>query len=68
ANRSGHPPIADPDELERRLGGDLDLLADGGATPGGAPSTIVDATVDPPRLLRPGAFAWTDSTSIAGQN
>jgi L-threonylcarbamoyladenylate synthase len=60
ANRSGELPISDPDELARRLGGDLDLLVDGGTTPGGAPSTIVDATVEPPRILRAGAFAWTD--------
>lgn len=60
ANRSGQPPISDPDELARRLGGDLDFLVDGGATPGGAPSTIVDATLDPPRVLRAGAYAWTD--------
>jgi L-threonylcarbamoyladenylate synthase len=60
ANRSGQPPISDPDELARELGGDLDLLVDGGATPGGAPSTIVDATLEPPRVLRAGAYAWTD--------
>ncbi|HSE64890.1 MAG TPA: L-threonylcarbamoyladenylate synthase [Thermoanaerobaculia bacterium] len=60
ANRSGQPPISDPDELARELGGDLDLLIDGGATPGGAPSTIVDATLEPPRVLRAGAYAWTD--------
>ena len=62
ANRSGQPPISDPDELAKTLGPALDLLVDGGKTPGGAPSTIVDATVDPPRVLRDGAFAWTDST------
>ena len=62
ANRSGEPAIAEPDEVATRLGAGLDLLIDGGATPGGAPSTIVDATVDPPRVLRAGAFAWTDRT------
>jgi L-threonylcarbamoyladenylate synthase len=62
ANRSGEQPISDPDELAKTLGSKLDLLVDGGTTPGGAPSTIVDATVDPPRVLRDGAFAWTDST------
>ena len=60
ANRSGRPPISDPDEVARELGADLDLLVDGGKTPGGAPSTIVDATLDPPRMLRAGAYAWTD--------
>jgi L-threonylcarbamoyladenylate synthase len=60
ANRSGEPPITDADEVARCLGAHLELLLDGGTTPGGAPSTIVDATVEPPRLLRSGAFAWTD--------
>jgi L-threonylcarbamoyladenylate synthase len=58
ANRSGEPPTAEPGEVARTLGGDLDLLVDGGRTPGGVPSTVVDATLDPPRLLRPGAFSW----------
>jgi L-threonylcarbamoyladenylate synthase len=62
ANRSGEAPIARPDDVAPLLGDDLDLLVDGGPTPGGPASTIVDATVDPPRLLRPGAFAWTDET------
>ena len=57
-NRSGAAPCTDPDEAERLFSSELDVLVDGGATRGGAPSTLVDATVDPPRLLRAGAFAW----------
>jgi L-threonylcarbamoyladenylate synthase len=60
ANRSGTPPLADPDAVARELP-DLDLLVDGGTTPGGAPSTIVDATVEPPRVLRAGAFRWPEA-------
>jgi L-threonylcarbamoyladenylate synthase len=59
ANRSGEPPLADPDAVARQLP-DIDLLVDGGPAPGGAPSTIVDATVEPPRVLRPGAFRWPE--------
>jgi L-threonylcarbamoyladenylate synthase len=59
ANRSGEPPLADPDAVARELP-DIDLLVDGGPAPGGAPSTIVDATVEPPRVLRPGAFRWPE--------
>jgi L-threonylcarbamoyladenylate synthase len=58
ANRSGAEPMSSPDAVGEALGSDLDLLVDGGTTSGGAPSTIVDATVDPPRLLRAGACAW----------
>lgn len=57
-NRSGEPACADPDEAQRLLPGELDLLVDGGRTPGGLPSTLIDATVEPPRVLREGAFPW----------
>lgn len=58
ANRSGQPPMDDPEAVERLFEGSIDLLVDGGRTPGGLPSTILDATEDPPRVLRAGAFAW----------
>ena len=57
-NRSGEPPCADPDAAEALAGDAIDVLVDGGATPGELASTLVDATVDPPRLLRAGAFPW----------
>lgn len=38
----------------------IDLVLDGGATPGGEPSTILDLTVDPPRILRQGAVVVRD--------
>ena len=33
----------------------IDLVLDGGRTAGGEPSTVLDTTVDPPRVLRQGA-------------
>jgi len=60
ANVSGEPPTADPEDVERRLGSRIDLLIDTGAAPGGAPSTIVDATVEPPALVRAGALSWDE--------
>jgi L-threonylcarbamoyladenylate synthase len=60
ANVSGEPATVDPDEVERRLGGLVDVLVDAGPTPGGPPSTIVDATGGEPRLIRAGAIAWQD--------
>ena len=33
----------------------IEVALDAGATPGGAPSTVLDVTVDPPRVLRAGA-------------
>jgi L-threonylcarbamoyladenylate synthase len=57
-NRSGEPPVDDADDAERAFSRDVDVLVDGGKTPGGPPSTLLDATVDPPRVLRAGAFPW----------
>ncbi len=55
-NRSGSPPLEDPDAVEALFGRELNVLVDGGKTPGGKPSTLVDATRDPPVVLRAGAF------------
>lgn len=43
----------------------VDLILDGGPTRGGEPSTVLDLTVDPPRVLRQGAVVVRD---IAGQS
>jgi L-threonylcarbamoyladenylate synthase len=59
ANPSGEPALADPDAVAAAFSGRLDLLVDGGRTPGEAPSTIVDATVEPPAVVREGAHRWT---------
>jgi len=60
ANVSGAAATADPGEVERTLGSRIDLLIDTGPAPGGAPSTIVDATADPPALVRAGAIGWNE--------
>lgn len=57
-NRSGRPPLEDPDAVEALFRREVDWLVDGGRTPGGKPSTVLDATVDPPVVLREGAYAW----------
>jgi len=57
-NRSGAQPLDNPDAVEGLFRRQIDVLIDGGKTPGGKPTTIIDATVDPPALLRAGAFAW----------
>ncbi len=55
ANRSSEPPIDNAEAVQRALGAGVDLILDGGHTPGGLPSTMVDAR-DRPHLLRAGAF------------
>jgi L-threonylcarbamoyladenylate synthase len=61
ANRSDDPPLADPDAVARALGSDLDLMVDDGLTAGGDPSTLIDATREPLRVLRRGAFRWPET-------
>jgi L-threonylcarbamoyladenylate synthase len=55
ANPSGSTPPTTGAGVLAHFGGRLDLLLDGGATTGGEPSTVLDVTVEPPRLVRAGA-------------
>jgi L-threonylcarbamoyladenylate synthase len=55
ANLSGRPGPRTAEEVRRQLGERVDLIVDGGPCPGGIESTVVDCTVEPPRLLREGA-------------
>jgi L-threonylcarbamoyladenylate synthase len=57
-NRSGSPPVDNPNTVEALFRREVDILVDGGKTPGGKPSTVLDATRQPPVVLRPGAFVW----------
>ena len=53
ANRHGEPTIVDPEKLRAVFGHDVDVIVDGGALRGTA-STVVDATANPPTVLRQG--------------
>ncbi len=57
ANRSGQPPLATAAAVALEMGEEVDLILDAGPTPGGRPSTVVDLTVSPPRLVRAGAIS-----------
>jgi L-threonylcarbamoyladenylate synthase len=54
ANRTGEPAARTIAEARAALGDDVDLYLPG-ESPGGAPSTVVDVTVEPPRVIRAGA-------------
>ena len=58
ANRSGRPAPATAADAGAAFGTDIDAVIDAGPTPGGAPSTIVDARGAAPRLVREGAVPW----------
>lgn len=55
ANRSGEPPPSTAAAVLHVFDGQIDVVLDGGPTPGGLPSTVLDVTVDPPRVVREGA-------------
>jgi len=54
ANPSGKLPAQSAEEVINYFGEKIDLVVDHGKTPGGKPSTIIDVTVSPPRVLREG--------------
>ena len=56
ANRFGRVSPTTAQHVRDDLGADVDLILDGGACPIGVESTIVDCTVDPPQVLRPGGI------------
>ena len=56
ANRHGGPEPTSAEEVRRQLGEGLRLVLDGGPSPGAVPSTVVDVTTTPPRLIRAGAI------------
>jgi len=57
ANPAGKPPADNAQAVEDYFGQSVNLLIDGGDTPGGKPSTIVDATGETPRVIRQGALS-----------
>ena len=63
ANVSGQPAPYSVVEIIEQLGelaGEVALFLDQGQLPTPELSTVIDLTVDPPRLLRPGKISWTE--------
>lgn len=56
ANISGNPPAEDAQTVIAHFHDTVDLVIGGVRTPGGAPSTIVDISVEPARIVREGAI------------
>ena len=55
ANPTGAPPPTTADAVLGYFDDALDLVVDAGPTAGGPPSTVLDVSVDPPRVIRQGA-------------
>jgi L-threonylcarbamoyladenylate synthase len=57
ANREGAAPASTAAAVLAAFDGAIDLVLDGGATTGGAASSVVDVTTEAARVLREGAVA-----------
>jgi L-threonylcarbamoyladenylate synthase len=65
ANIAGGAEPLTSDDVSRQLGSSVDMVIDGGRCPG-TPSTVVDCTVDPPRIVRLGAISREELIRAAG--
>lgn len=66
ANLSGQAEAISPATVLTALRDSIDLLVDDGPCPGGVPSTVVDMTVSPPRILRAGPVTRTELEQLIG--
>jgi L-threonylcarbamoyladenylate synthase len=66
ANRSGEPPARTAQDVAGQ-GLDIDAILDGGETPSGKPSTLIDLTVWPPMCLREGAIPFQEILGVISQ-
>jgi len=57
ANISGRPSPSTAKEVYAQLKGRIPLIIDGGTTPGGVPSTVVDCTTKEIKILREGPIS-----------
>ena len=66
ANLAGKPSPTTAQHVYEDLNGRIDAILDGGATNIGVESTVVDLSVDPPMLLRPGGTPFEALKKVLG--
>jgi L-threonylcarbamoyladenylate synthase len=66
ANLSGQPSPSTAQEVFEQLGGRIALIIDGGRTPGGVPSTVVDCTGTEHHILRLGPILEDEIRTVLG--
>ena len=66
ANRSNEISPTNAAHVARSLGGRIPLIIDGGQSQVGIESTVVDVSVTPPRLLRPGMIHEESLRAVTG--
>lgn len=64
ANISGQPSPSTAQEVYEQLNGRIPLILDGGRTPGGVASTLVDCTGSEPIILREGPVSLNDLLAL----
>jgi L-threonylcarbamoyladenylate synthase len=64
ANARGGPQPTTALEVERQLGNLVDMVLDGGPCAGDVPSTILDLTVSPARVVRTGAIPLEELRAV----
>ena len=57
ANLSGEPPATSAQGIGEELASRIDMIVDGGKTPGPIPSTVYDISVSPPLIRRHGVIS-----------
>lgn len=63
ANISGQPSPSTAEDVFSQLNGRIPLIIDGGKTPGGIPSTVVDCTDNEIKILRQGPISLEEILS-----
>jgi len=66
ANLSGRPSCTTAEDVVEDMDGRIEGIVDGGPCAVGVESTILDLTVQPPRLLRPGGLPLEDLEAVVG--
>ena len=67
ANTSGRPSPTNAGHVADDFDGKIDMIIDGGNADIGLESTILDMTVEPPMILRPGAITKEMLESVIGE-
>lgn len=67
ANTSGKPSPTTAKYVEEDMMGRIDAIIDGGAVGIGLESSIIDLTVDPPQILRPGFITREMFSKVVGE-
>lgn len=67
ANLAGRPSPTEAGHVINDLEGRIDAVLDAGRTTVGVESTVLDVTVDPPRLLRPGGTSFESLNEVVGE-